>query len=136
MNVLMSIRPEFVEKIVSGEKKYEFRRKIFKKDVKNVLIYSTAPDKMIVGYFELEQVLEDTPQRLWDSCQDFAGITEKDYFEYFSGSSTGFALQIGRLTLFKYPIQVTKILEGFRPPQSFQYVDEELFGRLCFIGSL
>lgn len=43
MRVLLSIKPEFVKKIISGEKKYEFRRKIFKRDVKIVIIYASYP---------------------------------------------------------------------------------------------
>lgn len=31
MKVLLSIKPEFVEKIFAGEKKFEYRRTIFKK---------------------------------------------------------------------------------------------------------
>ena len=30
MKILLSIKPEFAEKIFSGSKKYEFRRRIFK----------------------------------------------------------------------------------------------------------
>ena len=30
MEVILSIKSEFVEKIISGEKKYEFRKKLFK----------------------------------------------------------------------------------------------------------
>ena len=45
MNVLMSIKPKYVEKIISKEKTYELRRNIFKREVSNVLIYSTSPEK-------------------------------------------------------------------------------------------
>lgn len=34
MEVLLAIKPEFVEKIFSGEKKYEFRKVVFKKEVR------------------------------------------------------------------------------------------------------
>lgn len=30
MNVILSIKPEFVEKIFSGEKQYEYRKVLFK----------------------------------------------------------------------------------------------------------
>ena len=33
MNLIISIKPQFVEKILSGEKKYEFRRRIYRKEV-------------------------------------------------------------------------------------------------------
>jgi len=31
MNVLLSMKPRYVEKVLSGEKKYEFRKRIWKK---------------------------------------------------------------------------------------------------------
>jgi predicted transcriptional regulator len=53
MNVLLSIKPEYAELIKSGLKKYEFRRKIFKKaGHSKVFIYSTSPVKKITGVFD------------------------------------------------------------------------------------
>lgn len=129
MNVLISIKPEFVEKIISHEKRYEFRRRIFKKEVKNVIIYSTAPSKKIVGYFELEGIIKDSPKNLWNFCSDFAGINEKDFFNYFEGLSKGFALKIGHLELFENFVDVDS-LEGFSAPQSFKYLDDASFDKL------
>ena len=51
MELLLSIRPEFVEKIISHEKKYEFRKRIFRKNVDKIFIYSSSPEKKIIGYF-------------------------------------------------------------------------------------
>lgn len=56
MKVLLSIKPEFAEKIFSGEKKFEFRRSIFKdKTVKTVLVYASASLllRLSAGYFIL-----------------------------------------------------------------------------------
>ena len=40
MKVLLSIKPEFADKIFNGTKKYEFRKSIFKnKDVDTVVVY-------------------------------------------------------------------------------------------------
>lgn len=61
MNLLMSIKPEFVKRILAGEKLYEFRKTIFKQNVDKVFIYSTDPDKKIVGYFEVGEIIRDTP---------------------------------------------------------------------------
>ena len=48
MKVLLSIKPEFVEKIFAGTKKYEFRKSLFKKNgVKDVVIYASAPIKRV-----------------------------------------------------------------------------------------
>ena len=57
MKVLLSIKPEFVEKIFAGTKKYEFRKSLFKKSgVKYVVIYASAPIKRVVGEFEIDDI--------------------------------------------------------------------------------
>ena len=39
MKAILSIRPEYVDRILSGEKKYEFRKRIFKReDVDTIVI--------------------------------------------------------------------------------------------------
>ena len=45
MNLLISIKPEFVNKILANEKLYEFRKSIFKQKVDKIFIYSTYPVK-------------------------------------------------------------------------------------------
>ncbi|OTQ00605.1 hypothetical protein B5S43_08290, partial [Gilliamella apicola] len=62
MKVLLSIKPEFVEKILSGEKKYEFRKKLFKRQsVKTIVIYATMPIGKVVGEFDIDHVISDEP---------------------------------------------------------------------------
>ena len=51
MNVILSIKPEFVEKIFSGEKQYEYRKILFKQKVDTVYIYASRPISKIVGEF-------------------------------------------------------------------------------------
>ena len=64
MKALLSIKPQFVEEIVAGNKLYEYRKKIFKKDVDTVVIYSSKPVGRIIGEFLIDEVLSDEPQRL------------------------------------------------------------------------
>ena len=45
MNVLLSIKPKYVDLILNGEKKYEFRRKIFRNETNKVYVYCTSPVK-------------------------------------------------------------------------------------------
>ena len=123
MNLLISIKPEFVEKILSGEKKYEFRRTIFRQKVDKVYIYSTSPDKLIVGYFDFEEVIEDTPSNLWDKFNGCGGISKESFFEYYEGKEIGYAIKIGKLHVFSKPIDVST-LKDFRAPQSFCYIED------------
>ena len=58
MKVLLSIKPEFVHEIFAGNKKYEYRKAIFTKNVNQVVVYSTKPEGMIVGEFTVETIIE------------------------------------------------------------------------------
>ena len=57
MKVLLSIKPEFVQEIFTGKKKYEYRKAIFTRSVDKVVVYSTKPVGMIVGEFTVENIL-------------------------------------------------------------------------------
>ena len=84
MNLILSIKPEYVKAILSGEKKYEFRRRIFKRpDIEKIYIYCSSPTKMIVAVFHLNDIIEDSPQGLWDRLKDKAGLTKEEFFDYF-----------------------------------------------------
>ena len=122
MNLLMSIKPEFVDKILAHEKLYEFRKSIFKQDVEKIFIYSTYPVKKIVGYFEVSEIISESPRKLWDSLSEVSGISEKDFFRYFDGSKTGFAIKIDNLKIFDEFIDMDSY-DDFKAPQSFCYVE-------------
>lgn len=122
MNILLSIKPEFVNKILSHEKLYEFRKSIFKQDVERIYIYSTYPIKKIVGYFEVTDIICKSPKELWELFSDVSGICENDFFRYYSNSEEGFAIKIDNLVIFDEFIDMNSI-DDFRAPQSFCYVE-------------
>ena len=63
---LFSIRPEYVEKIFNGTKKFEYRKQPNRIPISKILIYETAPIMKIVGEAEVEKVLVDTPEVIWE----------------------------------------------------------------------
>ncbi len=122
MKVLLSVKPKYVEKIKRGEKKYEFRKVIFKKKVEEIVIYSSSPVKKIVGKFEIGSIVEDKPKKLWKKLKNSAGIDKKEFFKYFSEVEKGFAIEIKEKTFFDNPINPSEKYEDFTPPQSFYYL--------------
>jgi predicted transcriptional regulator len=126
MNVLLSIRPKYIEQIIKGNKRYEFRKSIFRKDVDKVWIYGTSPTKKIIGTFVIGEILKDTPDNLWNKFNGLSGMCEQDFFEYYSGIKEGVALELKYLKLFKVPIDPKVIFPDFTPPQSFYYLDDTL----------
>lgn len=128
MSVLLSVKPKYVDEIVNGNKKYEFRKAIWKRNgFKTVYVYSSAPVKKIVGAFTIGEIIEDSPKSLWERLNEFAGIGKKEFFSYFNTQETGFAIEIGDFDEFADPINPYEEIPGFRPPQSFYYFDETRF---------
>jgi len=123
MNVLLSVKPEYAEKILEGKKKYEFRRSIFKRnDIKKVYIYSTSPISKIIASFEIEKILKDSPEMIWKQCQKYGGISKIDFFAYFKNADFAYAIKIGDIETFQEPIDPYYINKNFKPPQSFYYL--------------
>lgn len=89
MKVLLSIKPEFVREIFAGNKKFEYRKTIFTKNVDKVVVYSTKPEGMIVGEFTVEKIIEQEPKELWEQTQNDSGITKKFFDQYFEGRKKG-----------------------------------------------
>lgn len=126
MRVLLSIRPEHVENILSGAKTFEFRRKVFsRRDIKTVLIYCTRPVGRLVGEFDIADILADHPDKLWLKTRSGSGISKEYYDGYFCGRTQAYALKIGAVRPFAEHINPSQVIENFTPPQSFMYVGHQ-----------
>ena len=123
MKVLMSIKPEYVRRIFSGEKKYEFCRKLFRRDVETVVVYATLPVGKVYGEFRIAGIINGTPSDIWRKCYRSAGISKKDFFAYFKGSKGAYALAVGACTEYRRKTSVA-IKYHRRPPQSYVYVED------------
>ena len=122
MRVLLSIKPEFAEKIFEGTKQYEFRRILFKNPkVHTVIVYASAPVSKIVGEFTVEEVLSGGVTDLWNKTKRYAGVSEDYYHGYFKGKNEGFAIKIKDPKKYSLPVSIQDTF-GIRPPQSFQYL--------------
>ncbi|MCL2098159.1 MAG: hypothetical protein FWH23_05305 [Bacteroidales bacterium] len=122
-DVILSIKPIYAISILSGGKKVEFRKKIFKKSVGRVYIYSSSPKKMIVGYFTIQIIVEDTPSNLWKKFNAVGGIDKDSFFEYFKDTNTGFSIVINKVVKFDEEKDPIDFLENFTAPQSYIYLE-------------
>lgn len=124
----MSIKPGFVEKIFSGEKEYEYRKTLFRRsDISTVVIYATKPVGMVVGEFEIAEILDGSPEFVWESTKCKSGVSRTFYNTYFSGREQAYAIKIGSLEIYEQEIDPHEYLEDFVPPQSFKYLDNWVF---------
>ncbi len=127
MNVILSIRPTFCKMIFSGQKKYEYRKRVFSRlDVEKVYIYVTKLICRIVGYFTIDNVIEDKVSYMWEKTHIGSGIS-KEYFDaYFKNCHTAHAIKIKDARQLAVPIDPKKVLDNFHAPQNFMYVDKEI----------
>jgi len=122
MKIILSIKPEFANKIFDGTKKFEFRRLLFKnKKVKNVVVYASAPISKVIGEFEIDTIFHQDLTSLWDRTSKFSGISEDYYLKYFNGKENGYAIQVKNPKKYKNELCIKESF-GLNPPQSFAYV--------------
>ena len=123
MNVLLSIKPKYANAILAGEKLVEFRKLTFKKEIERVYIYSSAPEQRIIGYFTIDDIVSDTPKKLWRQFSDVGSISEEDFFEYFADKKIGYSIKIKEVKRFSKSKDPKDIFENFVPPQSYMYCE-------------
>lgn len=123
-SVLFSIKPEFVEKIFSGRKKYEFRRTFCRRPISKMYIYATSPVCKIVGNATVIETLFDEPSQLWKVTAQYAGLSKKQYDNYFSQCKVAYAYHLLYPLLYTKPVALSSIRLAY-PPQSFCYLSEE-----------
>jgi len=122
MKVVLSIKPEFANKIFDGTKQYEFRRVIFKNPtVKKVVVYSSSPVQKVIGEFEIEHILNHDLKKLWSLTKEFSGISSDYFYQYFGDKEHGFAIKIKKTKLYKSP-KCLRLDYNLSPPQSFLYL--------------
>lgn len=121
MKVVLSIKPEFANKIFDGSKKFEFRKKIFKNNsIKTIIVYASSPIQQVIGEFNIEKIIADDIDTLWNVTQDYSGISQEYFYQYFANKKQGFAIQIKKTKKYRNP-RCLKADYNLYPPQSFAY---------------
>jgi predicted transcriptional regulator len=126
MDVLLSVKPRFARAIFSGEKQFEFRRAIFKeKNVKKVYVYASRPIGLVIGEFQMEGVIAEEPNSLWNITKSASGISKKYFDDYFEGKQIAYAIKVSGAQEYAEPVTLMELFNINRPPQSFMYVGAE-----------
>lgn len=124
-DVVLSIRPEYSRKILQGRKTVELRRRFPLSAPRGTLayIYSTSPERAIVGRAEIIDVIKLPVREIWRRFSDVAFIAREDFDTYFEGLGHGFALKFANAKPLPRQLDLAELRErfGFEPPQSFLY---------------
>ena len=129
-DVVLSIRPQYTEKILDGKKTVELRRRFPVSAPRGTLayIYSTSPVRAMVGVAEIKDVLKLPIEQIWNEFDSVAHINRNDFEAYFSGLDFGYALLFDNVKSFSHPIGLAELRErfGFEAPQSYLYASRDL----------
>lgn len=120
---VMSIFPEFAEKILNGSKRIEFRKRRFADDVNFVLMYATCPVAKVVGYFVVSGYDEAPPESLWEIHQGHAGIDYPRFMRYYDGVENAVGIKFSKVQRLEEPLDLNQISNFAKPPQSFLYLE-------------
>ena len=121
MKALLSIKPEFAEAILSGAKRYEYRRVGFAQAVDTVILYASSPTRLVVGEFRVKSIHHASLADLWRRTHRHAGISSEYFYRYFHSLEMGYAIEVGATYAYWMPFSLRQIYQS-SPPQSFVYM--------------
>jgi predicted transcriptional regulator len=128
--LVVSIKPEFAEKIFNGTKSIELRKST--PDVSSgdmMVIYCTDPVKAVLGICLVKEVLKLTPSQMWKKYSQKLGIDQKRYKEYYENSNVAVGIVLTSICKLEKNVSLTaikKMFPFFQPPQTFRYYQKSI----------
>ena len=96
--LFISVKPEFANKILTREKCIELRK--IKPHVSSgdyVIIYASSPKKCVIGFGEIKQIIETTPEQMWKKYSKVLGIDEPRFYSYYKDKNKAIGIEIGTI---------------------------------------
>lgn len=91
--ILISIKSEYAQKIVSGEKRVEIRKQFSMKwSGCRVSIYASGQKHSIVGEAFIKNVVYDKPENVWEKFHNQIGCTKEEFDKYTESKSEVYAV--------------------------------------------
>jgi len=125
--LILSVQPEYAEKIMLGKKTVEVRRK-FSKSWEGVRfnLYASSPRKCLMGEAKIERVIESSPEIIWEHFSTQVACSKQEFDNYTYGADKVYALVLNDIKPYMYPIHLTQIehllRKNLNAPQSYSVV--------------
>ncbi len=121
--VLLSVKPVYVDMILSGEKSVELRRVFPSLEGVLAYLYASTPVRQVLARVTIADVDRDRPEQIWLRHGHLAGLGAEAFGSYFSGAPTASALRLTDVRRMKNPLSLAE-LRGLdcEPPQSYRYL--------------
>ena len=126
--LFIAVKPEFAYKLISGQKDIELRKT--KPNVQPgdyVIIYASAPTKAVLGFGKIKEILQRSPQEMWNTYSERLGIEEQVFLSYYENSKKSIGIEFEMIKPIR-PIgldELRRVDPDFHPPQIYRYVTNE-----------
>ncbi len=132
--VVLSLKPRFAEAILAGVKTVELRRTVPKIVIPTrALLYAASPVRALLGTCVITSVRSADLAVLWHEYGSRSELPFHEFQQYFEGVDVGTALILSEPQALSQPIPLQDLRakpKGFRPPQSYAYVDARIGNQL------
>jgi predicted transcriptional regulator len=122
--VLLSIAAKYAEKVISGEKSIEIRKRFSRKWTgSKASIYACKPVGALVGEATIARVVTGSPEEIWERFSDRIGVSKTEYGAYTGTTGSVYAIELENVTAYQKRIRLDQIKEMMAetivPPQSY-----------------
>jgi len=120
----MSLRPEYAELFLRGEKWVEFRRRFSRRHVgATAVFYVSSPARKLAFAAKIARVNHAPVDTLWSDYASAGGVPKETFDSYFDGLQHGYAIEVKNVKPLPRCISLTEAKDkwpAFGPPQSFK----------------
>ena len=133
---ILSLKPQYAELILSGEKTVELRNRVVRMEPGTVIwIYATKPVGGIVALVELDSVVHDAPADIWIRYEREMCIDKAHFDSYINNRESVSALILSSVRKLKHSVTldwIRRSIGNFQPPQFYSRLslDGRLFSML------
>ena len=126
-HLLISLEERHARNIFAGTKRVELRRREMRVDPGDtVWIYVKVPVGCVAGYATVGTTHTMSPAQLWRRFGSCSGLERTEFFDYFAGAKSAFALSLKDAQVLPNPVSLAGLREasgGFQPPQFFSRIE-------------
>jgi predicted transcriptional regulator len=131
--LLMSIKPKYAEKLFSGTKLVEIRRRFARRWVGcRVAFYASKPLSALVGEATINSVTCGRPDDIWADFGWRIGCSFDEFETYTTRSSQVCAIELSNVLPYRSPLPLAQMVHlsrrDLKPPQSFRELNLERNG--------
>jgi predicted transcriptional regulator len=141
-DLILSLRPQYAEKIFKKQKTVEIRKSFSEKWVgKRAVVYASHPSSSLLGEVRVGSVSQGDPGVIWEKFGACVGCSLPEYAEYVGRATAVWAIQLEEARPYKTPLGIAHvshlIKRDLRPPQSYCGVESQSdWGAATSVASL